>query len=249
MLDFETLALQPVPRLRPPAGWKQRAIIECGEPLLPLSTLSNARILVEAEYFNKGIPCAVEEMYVRAGVARRLTHVAAQLPAGYCLLVWDAWRPLAVQRALFAEEFSRVRAQFPTLSEDEVRRRTETYVSLPSDERCRPSPHYTGGAVDLTIAGPDGRPLPMETSFDTFSEQSRTRSLEERLERGERLSRAEEEWLGNRRLLYHSMVSCGFTNYCEEWWHFDYGNQFWAEVRATHARYGGIEPGPSSASL
>ena len=39
---------------------------------------------------------------------------------------------------------------------------------------------------------------------------------------------AELRALGNRRLLYHVMVSAGFTNYPDEWWHFDYGNQNWA---------------------
>jgi len=25
------------------------------------------------------------------------------------------------------------------------------------------------------------------------------------------------------------MISVGFSNYPYEWWHFDYGNQFWAQ--------------------
>ncbi|HEY1354661.1 MAG TPA: M15 family metallopeptidase [Ktedonobacteraceae bacterium] len=248
MLEFEQFAVQPIPVLRPPTGWKSVAICECGEPLVALSVLHHARIMVEPEYFNKGLAHALEEVYVREGVAHRLAQVASQLPAGYFLLVWDAWRPLAVQQQLFDAEFQALQEQCPTLAEDEVRRRTEIYVSLPSCDRRRPSPHYTGGAVDLTLAGPDGRPVPMETGFDSFTRQSRTRALEERQEGGEHLSLEEEGWLHNRRLLYHTMVSCGFTNYCEEWWHFDYGDQFWGKVTATSARYGGIEPVRASAS-
>ena len=42
----------------------------------------------------------------------------------------------------------------------------------------------------------------------------------------------------NRRLLFNAMVDQGFTNYSEEWWHFDYGNQFWALINGVHAIYG-----------
>lgn len=30
----------------------------------------------------------------------------------------------------------------------------------------------------------------------------------------------------NRKILYDAMIIAGFTNYPEEWWHFDFGNQF-----------------------
>lgn len=249
MLELEKLSTQPIPEIRSPVGWKNVAIVECGKPLIALSILQNTRIIIEPEYFRRGVPHAIEEIYVREGVARRLAHAASLLPEQYSLLVWDAWRSLAVQRALFDEECRVLREQFPSLAEDEVRRRSEVYVSLPSDDVRRPSPHYTGGAVDLTIAGPNRRPLPMGTGFDAFNEHSRTRVLEERIEKDEMLSEEEKEWLQNRRILYHTMVACGFTSYCEEWWHFDYGDQFWGVVTSTQALYGGIEPSRSSPSF
>ncbi|MCG4287414.1 D-alanyl-D-alanine dipeptidase, partial [Lactobacillaceae bacterium KNUT 0156] len=47
----------------------------------------------------------------------------------------------------------------------------------------------------------------------------------------------------NRRLLYHVMTQAGFTNYIEEWWHFDYGNQNWATVsKRDFAVYGATKP-------
>ena len=38
----------------------------------------------------------------------------------------------------------------------------------------------------------------------------------------------EEEIIRNRRLLYHVMTENGFTNLPSEWWHYDYGDRFWA---------------------
>lgn len=34
----------------------------------------------------------------------------------------------------------------------------------------------------------------------------------------------------------------GFINYPEEWWHFDYGNQFWAKLAGKKAIYGAAKP-------
>lgn len=43
---------------------------------------------------------------------------------------------------------------------------------------------------------------------------------------------------GNRRLLYTVMVEAGFTNYPLEWWHYDYGDQFWGHLSKRDAIYG-----------
>jgi D-alanyl-D-alanine dipeptidase len=242
MGDFEILAAKPIPAISAPIDWKKITIRECREPLIALSTLKDTRILVEPEYFQKGIPGAIEEVYVREGVAQKLVFAASQLPAGYHLLVWDAWRPFSVQQALFDEHCQIVREQFPNFSEEEVHRQAETYVSMPSNHILRPSPHYTGGAVDLTLADAQGRPLSMGTGFDGFTSSSHTRSLEELIEKGEYINEEEQMALYNRRVLYHTMIASGFTNYCEEWWHFDRGNQFWAAVSSNTAFYGGTYP-------
>src|SRR5438874_901871 len=93
MEQFEILAAKPIPVISAPVDWKKVTIRECGEPLIALSTLKDTRILVEPAYFQKGISGAVEEVYVREGVAQKLVFAVSQLPAGYYFLVWDAWRP------------------------------------------------------------------------------------------------------------------------------------------------------------
>ena len=242
MVRFERFVAQPIPPERSIVDWKKQALRECGEPLVALSSSKYACILTSPEYFQKKIPGAVEKIYLRESVAHKLVAVAEDLPDKYCLLVWDGWRPLAVQQALFDAYFQVVRAQYPTLPEQEVCRRTEVYVSLPNQSAFCPSPHYTGGAIDLTLADTAGNALFMGTEFDASDATARTRFLEERRAQGERLSEAEEMALRHRRLLYHSMLAHGFTNYAEEWWHFDYGNQFWGTITRQSAFYGPVEP-------
>jgi D-alanyl-D-alanine dipeptidase len=39
------------------------------------------------------------------------------------------------------------------------------------------------------------------------------------------------------------MTSVGFTNYVDEWWHFDFGDQNWAWMSGSdHAIHGKIAP-------
>lgn len=242
MENFEILVAKPIPTINVPVSWKTVTIRESREPLIALSTFKDTRILVEPAYFQKGIPGAIKEVYVREGLAQKLVFAASQLPAGNCLLVWDAWRPLPVQQVLFNEHCQVLHQHFPTLSAEDVHRKAETCVSLPSKHILHPSPHYTGGAVDLTLADPHGHLLPMGTEFDAFDRRAKTRAFETCIEKGEPLREEEQIVLYNRRVLYHTMVTSGFTNYCEEWWHYDYGNQFWAAVTANTAFYGPIEP-------
>lgn len=242
MLHFEELATQPILQGRSIVGWKKQPLRECGEPLVALSSFKHARLLSEPAYFQQGISGALKEIYLRKSVAHKLLSVAEDLPEGYTLLIWDAWRPLTVQQALFDAYFQTVRAQNPTLSEDEVCNYTEVYVCLPSKSASSPSPHYTGGAVDLTLADASGQALYLGTAFDEFHRAAGTCFLEERQAQGERLSKGEEMALRHRRLLYHSMITHGFTNDAEEWWHFDYGDQYWGILTGQTAFYGPIEP-------
>jgi D-alanyl-D-alanine dipeptidase len=84
----------------------------------------------------------------------------------------------------------------------------------------------------------EGRLVRMGTGFDEFSDYTPTRYYEAELERGRRLSLTAIEALQNRRVRFHVMRSCGFTNYHKEWWHFDFGNQPWAIQEDTIAKYG-----------
>lgn len=138
-----------------------------------------------------------------------LLDAARLLPRPYRLLIWDAWRPTALQEELFAEHRERLRRQHPEYHEDHLIRETESYVSFPSGDPKSPAPHSTGGAVDLTTCDETGQPVPMGTGFDHFGPEAATRYFEERLERGERLNEEEREALFNRRLLYGCDDSAG----------------------------------------
>lgn len=221
-------------------GWKEVAISDCGEELVLLDNLDPAKITIEPEYFNKKIPGATKKQYLRKGAANRLLQAATilkQYDPRCKILVFDAFRPLVVQDFLFKEQLAKFRVEHPDWGDETLSVYTQKYVSIPSQNPNKPSPHSTGGAIDLSIIK-DGKQLEMTPSgFDDASEISRTDYFETSK------NPAEFVYRDNRRLLYTCMIEAGFTNYPEEWWHFDYGNQFWGKLCNKKAIYGLVKGG------
>lgn len=219
-----------------------REIRDCGEKLIPMSLLPE-KILVLPEYFMQGIPSALPEAFVREGVWERVVRASRRLPEGFRFVILDAWRPPAVQKDLFEACKRKIENRFPGKSSEEIVAMTRRYVALPTDDLSRPSPHVTGGAVDITIADPMGRLLPMGSGFDEEADRSMTRFFEEKAKSGESLTEKEHGILRNRRLLFHLLADEGFCNCSDEWWHFAYGTQAWSWGKNTpYAIYGFKEP-------
>jgi D-alanyl-D-alanine dipeptidase len=219
--------LAPIPRLHSNHGWRDVAITPIDDPLVPVAGIS-PRIFDRAQYHAWGLPGSLSRSWVRAGVAQRLAQVAVDLPAGASLVVWDAYRPLEVQAALFHTYLDELMAVHSDMPADALEDAAARYVTPPSRSVVAPPPHLTGGAVDLTLGDADGTERDLGTVFDAFVPEADTRAFED--------SNCETRDL--RRLLYWSMRAKGFTNYSEEWWHFDFGDQFWGLVTDRPAIYG-----------
>lgn len=230
----ESLKTTPIPSIDHEQLEKSLPTIqECGEPLLPLSSLS-PKIRVQPHYALLNYPAALVDCYLRETVCRRLIQVAENLPRDHYLVVFDGWRPLEVQKSIYDQLKNKLLAEGWTLGE-RLDNELFKYVATPVYRPEKPLGHLTGGAVDLTIGGPDGL-LNMGTEFDDFTERANTRYFEEL----SGCSADDENCLENRRWLYHLMIGAGFVNYHEEWWHYDYGNIRWAQHNQTVAQYGGL---------
>ena len=57
--------INPIPQLTPNAGWKEVPIKECGEPLVEIK--NNEYFIIAPQYYQQGIPGAIDKMYVREG--------------------------------------------------------------------------------------------------------------------------------------------------------------------------------------
>lgn len=225
-------------KVHPDFRIKEVPINDNGEELVRIDRLDAGLILEDPQYYKQQLTGALEHCYVRESVAQLLTNAAKDLPNGYRFVIWDGYRPYEVQKAIYNDYYQTIQTKYPDREEQEWRRLTEDFVSYPSKNHDKPAPHITGGAVDFTIIDSSGNYLDFGTSFDDFSEKAHT-AYYEVLAESCKLSKREQQILNNRRLLYNVLVAQGFTNYYMEWWHFDYGNPWWAQqTNKAHAIYG-----------
>ena len=173
------------------------------EPLIPLQHLPG--IVDLATYHRAGWPGSIPVSHARRDAVARLAAATYLLPEGFGFAVFDAWRPLPLQRAIYQHFYHPGSAL------------EHGFVSVPSDSPATPPPHLTGGTFDLTLTW-QGQPLALGTAFDEFSDRAHTRALE----REESVDR------DLRRLLVHTLGRVAFVSLPHEWWHFEYGTRRWA---------------------
>ena len=188
---------------------------------------------VQMQYPVLGMKAAEEQCFLRREAYERLADAAGKLPEGFKFRIFDAWRPFALQHELYVEYSADIIKEFELEQCTEEQRKAviRRFVSEPIEDRDVPPVHTTGGAVDLTIIGPDGNELDMGSDFDEFTDRTYTAYYE-----NEKNDRVKE----NRRLLYHTVTAAGFVNLPSEWWHFDYGDRFWAFYNRRPALYRGV---------
>jgi D-alanyl-D-alanine dipeptidase len=229
-----------IPDLLSTKGYKDVEITDNGESLVCTATV-HPKIHVNSMYFNWGLTGALPSVHIREEVLSRLIAVAEDLPPSMHLMLWDGWRPLRVQQSLFDGYVSKLMEENPSLSLEHLEYKALDFVSKPSKNPFYPSTHATGGAIDLTLCDYTGAILNLGTEFDDFSTKANTRHFES------------QDWLNPttpehdiesgmlRRVLFHAMIQQGFTNFHNEWWHYDFGNQWWAVIKGEKAKYGYIE--------
>ena len=194
---------------------------------------SGGRFDVRMQYPLLGMKNAEEKCFMRREVFERLQAAADLLPGGWRFRIWDAWRPFALQEELYEAYSVDIIRDFELegCTDEQKKAVIRRFVSDPVMDVQVPPVHTTGGAVDLTILNAQGEELAMGTAFDAFTDLTYTAAFE---------SEKNLEVRMNRRLLYHVMTSAGFTNLPSEWWHFDYGDRFWAYYNKQAALYEGV---------
>lgn len=189
---------------------------------------------------------AIPELWVRKSVAERLVSADRRLSnIGLALWLFDGWRPTAVQSYFHDDWMPReLQARRGELSKAAVRAEVETYWAAPTIDPSAPSPHLTGGAVDLTVCWRDsGERLWMGSIFDDVSELARLDYFE--ATPNDKLSLSNDEARANRRLLFWVLVEAGFSANPAEWWHYSFGDQMWARLTGTAAAFYGASTPPS----
>jgi D-alanyl-D-alanine dipeptidase len=166
---------------------------------------------------------------VRRELAVRLQSARAALPSGIYLRVVEGYRPAHQQQAIIERYSAEIRAVRPGIGEPELHILTSRYVAP-----LAVAPHVAGAAVDVTLADSSGRELDLGTPIDATPEQSGGRCYFA----ADGISR---EARANRDLLARVLCREGLVNYPTEWWHYSYGDRYWAlATGAGAALYGPV---------
>ncbi|GGX92411.1 D-alanyl-D-alanine dipeptidase [Streptomyces minutiscleroticus] len=198
---------------------------ECGEPL---ADLRKGPLLVDTRKQND----SDAYFHLREGVLERLLRAQALLPAGLGLLVVEGYRPPGLQRRYFEEYATGLRAEQPAWTDERIRSAASRYVSPPEI-----APHSAGAAVDLTLVDADGRELDLGTPMNASPEESAGACYTG-------AAGISAQARTRREILGHVLTAVGLVNYPTEWWHWSFGDRYWALVTgAAGACYGPIRPG------
>ena len=170
--------------------------------------------------------------YSRKEVGERLILAQSILPFGIKLLIKECYRPMRVQKKSWDSYYQYLQEKYPSWSETEIYNECSK-LNAPLDV----APHTTGAAVDLTLIDSQGNWLEMGSEFNASPLECEDRTYTD----AENIS---EKAIANRKILIDVMSKAGFVNYPTEWWHWSYGDKYWALMTNTsHALYSSIELG------
>ena len=169
---------------------------------------------------------------VRLSVLRRLTIAQSALPGDVKLEVKECHRPAIIQRQYFESYYSKLAALYPTWTEDRESNIPKDICVCRSSGECS-TPNRSGGGRDIEDRG--WRRLDMGTSFNASPDQGQNQCFTI-------CSDIDPEAKFNRRVLISAIEKAGFVNYPTEWWHWSYGDKYWAFVSGEDsAIYGPVE--------
>ncbi len=229
------------------------SIQDCQEPLVEIPP----QIARETPhpYVKLAAPYGDRSPYwLRQGVLERLLSAQAALrriQPDWNIQIFDAYRPIAVQQYMVSYTFEQllhsknltVDALSPS-QRQALLQEVYQFWAEPNLDPKMPPPHSTGAALDVTLVDATGIPVEMGSPIDEMSPRSfpdHYKNLGANLEPATQFHQ-------NRLLLRQVMISAGFEQHPQEWWHFSYGDQLWvwlvsqrqAKAKPPIARYGGL---------
>lgn len=204
-------------------------ILECGEPLVPIP-LEQFAVESPHPYEKLGAPYGdTSPYYLRESVIAALIAAQTELQqrqVGWRILIFDAYRPVAVQQFMvdytFAEVVQSQKLDLDTLSDnqrDVILQQVYQLWAVPSPNPKTPPPHSTGAAIDLTLVDATGQMIDMGSAIDELSPRSHPDYY---------ANQPDKPYHEHRQVLRDVMYSAGFRRHPGEWWHFCLGDQMWA---------------------
>jgi D-alanyl-D-alanine dipeptidase len=207
------------------------------------------------------LPKVSEPVLVRLSVAQKLADINYELQISETVsklfdgkvevYLDEGYRSTEVQQQLYDEYFPQLlRKQYPNMSEHEIAAKRDTFIAAPSTSGS-PAPHATGAAVDIKLRYCQEDSGYTAKGFVDMGQRDGKLSAiiqPDYFEHIGGLTKEQMKLQRNRRAFYWIMRGAmldddsGFECNPNEWWHWSYGDQLWAQLRdAPCAFYGAVE--------
>lgn len=196
-------------------------VLESGEPLALLREYAAER--------GSTLLCGASVL-VREGLAQRLVAAGRALGDSLALKVVEGYRAAEVQQQIIEWYIRHLSREYPEADSDQLRELSSRFVS-PLDV----APHVAGAAADVTVVDlSSGAELEMGTAVDATPEDSDGHCYFD----AEGISSLARR---HRTLMASALAGVGLVNYPTEWWHWSYGDRYWARQSGhAHALYGPV---------
>jgi D-alanyl-D-alanine dipeptidase len=211
-----------------------KEIIENGEPLIDVSTVSDLMYGISPEIENN-----VNYTKIRKNVYLKLKNANSLLKVySVKICLYEGLRSLSLQKVLFESRYLQIKGKFKDRADDFIFNETMKYVApvCNLDGSKNVPPHSTGGAVDVYL-------------IDLFTNEIidmgiHPKDLMDFLDLNmyiinSNLITSTQRYY--RELMADVLNEVGFVNYPSEYWHWSYGDRYWAYVKKEpNAIYGSI---------
>ena len=175
---------------------------------------------------------------MRKVVYNKLIAAQKLLPQNIRFCLYEAYRSLDTQQLLFDARKKAVQEKHPDLSGralfDEITKLVSPIINF--DGSINIPPHATGAAVDVYLIDENGESVdmgihPKDWLLDVEGILSITGATQ-----------ISAEAQKNRHIMSDVLSKLGFVNYFTEFWHWSYGDRYWAyQLNKPHAIYGVIK--------
>ena len=175
---------------------------------------------------------------IRKTVYEKILEAQALLPKGISFCLYEAYRSFSLQKTLFDNRYHLINNNYPSWTHEQIFEETTRLISpvINLDGTKNIPPHSTGGAFDIYLIDAQGQPLEMgihprdclEKDDGSLSQTNSTI--------------ISPEAKANRDIMNKVLEAVGFVNYPTEYWHWSYGDRYWAyQLGRPHAIYGNLE--------
>mgnify|MGYP003292949697 CR=1 FL=1 len=186
----------------------------------PLVEISHPKIIFNEETIEHPV-------MLRREVATRLYRIANKLPEEQYIKIYSAYRSRIALYEVWKEEVERTEKENPNIQRGELLSLVKFKVSAPNSNM---GGHDTGAAIDMAICDKNGKDLDFGSKYHENTQASSLVALTD-------------EQKKNQKYLLKLMKSQNFIQQPGQWWHYSYGDRYWAVYKGKRngAFYGAAE--------